>query len=142
MIRRRREPKTGPRIDYSQLALSKTPAVVVEEPDEAAQQRQVRRDIEQSQGTRCLADGVSPVCAGRWVDPHHLVRRSDKHQKTDGGPGKHDRDVQVGLCRPCHTEADYPIGGRKLLFSWPGKWPRASVKGNVTPAWVGRSGRR
>lgn len=140
----RRKKKVGPRIDYTALeavgGLAKTgtrPADRQAErrDDDLDVQRAARRAIDLRQRSRCYAEDVSPVCRKVLQDPHHLLRRS----QTRGMPPayRHATRFQVGLCRPCHREADARVGGVRLRFEWDGDEPNADKDGHVRPVWVG-----
>lgn len=139
----RPKPARPDRIDYKALGPQAIPKCERPAKTRARRNRAMRADAADDrarvfarQGHVCFAVHVSPVCKRRVRDPHELIPVSE------GGPRVSWN--RVGVCRQCHHATDATIGGRRLMFNWPGKAdgqpPNADVPGNVTCYWRGGGG--
>lgn len=125
-------------MDYSQLAIPKTGDT--QKKSRARRRRQTLKAAAKTRdsqvmnryGGRCIAEGISPVCTGRAMDPHELVG-------VGAGGSRVDPDNRVPTCRTDHREAQGRVGGNRLIYGWKGKddgqKPTATVRGTVSVTW-------
>ena len=88
---------------------------------------QVKAQVFVRDGYTCRAFGVSPVCERKAWHRHELV--------PIGIGGQVATWNCIAICRRCHRACQNGIGGRRLVFSWPGARPNADRVDGIQATW-------
>jgi len=124
------------KIDYSGFKFAKKGPKAKDKARKDGAKKRTRASVKAQVFKRdrtCRAYGVSPICRRTPWDRHEII--------PVGVGGKVTTQNAVAICRADHRACQNGLGGRILMFDWPGKSegqpPDADRPGHVRAVWKG-----